>query len=155
MAQSQPRNEYEVKAMFIYNFSRYIQWDTADENEEFVIAVIGKTRITPFLTDFFREKKVNGKKARIVAVEQVDDLPPCHVLFIGAGMSKSLPELLERTSDQNVLTISETDGYAHNGVSINFIEQNRKIKFEINRNTLQNASLKASSHLLKLAILVE
>jgi len=147
--------EYNLKAAFIYNFTRFIEWDTLNNRGEFIIGVINSSPITVALEDLARTKTVNNKKIIIRHFYTAEEISECNILFISENSKISLREILDKTKSKNTLTISEQEGYAKQGTAINFIIVNSKLKFEANTKAINSAGLTASSQLLKLAEIVD
>lgn len=147
--------EYNLKAAFIYNFTRFIEWDTLNNREEFIIAVINSSPITEAFEEIARTKTVNNKKIIIRHFYTAEEIGECDILFIAENSKIPLQKILDKTKSKNTLTISEQDGYAKRGTAINFIIVNSKLKFEANTKAISSAGLTASAQLLKLAVIVE
>jgi hypothetical protein len=153
---AQNGGEANLKAVFIYNFTRYIEWDTsanADKNN-FVIAVIGSTPVSSALSEIARTNRVNNKRIIIRRYSKPEDVEECQILFIPKGLPFSLVSVLQRIR-RGTLTVSEEPGFAKQGTALNFVITNEKLKFEANLKALYLAGLKASSQLLKLATIVD
>jgi hypothetical protein len=149
----QQTTEYKLKAAFIYNFLQYIEWEPQSSNNEFVIAIVGSSPISQPLEDIARLKSGKDRKITIKYFNDADDIGACHILFIPETSPVPLNTILTKVP-KGALTVSERDGYALRGTAINFIIVNNKLKFESNLRALSAAGLKASSQLLKLAIIV-
>ena len=147
--------EYNLKAAFIYNFTRFIEWDTLNNRKEFIIGVVNSSPITESFEEIARTKTVNNKKIIIRHFYTAEEIGECDILFISENSKISLKEILDITKSRNTLTISEQEGYAKQGTAINFIVINAKLKFEANTKAINSAGLTASSQLLKLAVIVE
>lgn len=146
-----PEKESVLKAAFIYNFTKYIEW-SSDSRVEFTIAVIGNSPVFQSLTDMAVTKTAGGKKINVIRYENPDEIEDCNILFISSDNPYSISSILQHTH-QGTLTISESPGYARKGTCINFVIKDDKLKFEANVKSIFDAGLKASSQLLKLAIL--
>ena len=153
VAQTQEQ-EANLKAVFIYNFTRYIDWDTSGAENDFVIGVIGSSAVTGPLTEIAKTNTVKNKKIIIRHFSNPDEITPCNILFISANSSFPLSSILAKIN-KGTLTISEEAGYAEQGTAFNFVVVNDKLKFEANVKSINAAGLKASSQLLKLAIIVD
>ncbi|KAA9036364.1 YfiR family protein [Ginsengibacter hankyongi] len=145
--------DYKLKAAFIYNFTKYIDWGNANSGA-FSIGVIGNSPVYNSLQEIAKTKTVNNKRIVVFHFDDPDDIIPCHILFISANNSFSLSSVLARVS-KGTLTISEEPGFADFGTAFNFFVDNHKLKFEANINTLNEEGMKASSQLLKLATIVK
>lgn len=146
--------EYSVKAVFIYNFTKFIDWTSYNSGDEFIIGILETSPILNPLTEIAKTKKVNDKKIVIRQYNNLEDIGFCHILFIPQNSSISLDEILKKASTHGVLIISEKQEYCKKGTAINFVMINNKLKFEANVGVIKSAGLTASSQLLKLAIIV-
>jgi hypothetical protein len=155
LGQKDKASEYNLKAAFIYNFTRYIDWkNDADENE-FIIGIIGNSPINDPLGEIVKTETVDNKKIIIKRFNKPADISFCHILFISQNAAAGLEDILAKTTGKGMLVISEQDGYAELGTAINFVIINRKLKFEANVKAINSAGLTASSQLLKLAIIIK
>jgi len=146
--------EADLKAAFIYNFTKYIDWDSSGANNNFVIGIIGASPVSGPLREIASGKTVGGKRIIIRNFSSPDEITDCDVLFIPQDLPYPLETILDKTS-KGTLTISEEDGYAKKGTALNFVIRNDKLRFEANLRAMLSAGLKASSQLLKLAIIVD
>ena len=142
-----------LKAAFIYNFTKYIDWDLSNTNE-FTIGVLGSSSIYNSLLEISKTKTVNDKRIVILHFNKPEEITNCNILFISANSSHSLTPILAKVN-KGTLTISEEAGLAEEGTAFNFVVINDKLKFEANVKSINAAGLKASSQLLKLAIIVD
>ncbi|MCD6117631.1 YfiR family protein [bacterium] len=148
-------HEEKIKSVFIYNFTKYIQWSNNDTSNTFKIAFIGDSKIIIPLKEIAEKRTIGNKKIRIKHYHDIQDIDMCHILFISASEKGCLKNILQKVGHENILTISDSKGFADKGVAINLVVVADKIKFEINSSALKRAGLHVSSQLLKLAILVE
>lgn len=151
VSQAQKYNYYQI---FMYNFTRYIQWPSADQNASFVIGVLGNSEIVQELQNMAQIKKVNGHSISIAVYNSVDEIGNCQMLFIPEGKSKSMEDVLAKIGSQSTLIITEKPGLGAEGSGINFIVQDGKLRFELNKTATDRANLKVSGELSKLAILI-
>jgi hypothetical protein len=145
--------EASLKAVFIYNFTKYIDWDNNNE-PDFTIGIIGNSFVTQSLTEIARTNLVNNKRITIKRFNKPEEINHCDILFIPQKLPFSLESILDKV-DRGVLTVSEETGYARQGTAFNFVIVNDKLKFEANVKAIYSAGLKASSQLLKLATIVD
>ena len=144
--------EYNLKAAFVYNFTRYINWPYTPE-DEFIIGIVGESPIYEPLQEIARTKTVNDKKIIITSFNKPEDITACDIIYISKNNNIPLDSILIKTG-HGTLTISEENGYAERGTAFNFVLVKDKLRFESNIHALNSAGLKASSQLLKLAIIV-
>lgn len=142
--------EADLKAAFIYNFTKYIEWNTP-VSDNFIIGVLGPSPIYESLMDIAMLKKVNDKLIVVKHFYNPDDITYCNILFVAKNAASTPTDILDRVA-RGTLTISEETGFAAQGIAFNFVVNNEKLKFEVNTKSLNAAGLKASSQLLKLAI---
>jgi hypothetical protein len=145
--------EYNLKAAFVYNFTRYISWPATPENE-FTIGIIGSSPIYEPLLEIAKTKSINDKKIVIKTFNKPEDISFCDILYIPRNSGSPLNSILAKIGT-GTLTISEEEGSAQQGTAFNFVLVKDKLRFESNIRALNSARLKASSQLLKLAIIVE
>jgi len=148
--------EYPVKAAYIYNFVKFIEWPPALEGVQpgrIVIGVWGEGEQVRALKD------LNGKsaKGKVIEVRQVssrDQLTSCQVLFICASEEKQLKHILHQCNTLPILTISSLPGFAETGGDIGFFLADNKVRFSINLEATKQAGLAISARLLALARIV-
>jgi len=159
--ESQP-TEYQIKAAFLYNFAKFIEWPPeafAQKESPFVIGILGDN---PFGTDLEKavhNKTVNDRPLEVKECRSVTEATNCHILFISssekkpsASEKKRLSEIFAGLRGNSVLTVGETDGFTENGGMINFVQESNKIRFRISDDAAKAARLKISSKLLSLAV---
>jgi len=156
-AQSAKQREYEIKAAYLYNFIRYIDWpaDTLPPaGGRIIIGIVGDN---PFgaAIDPLNGKQIKGCTLAVKQIVDAKDLEQCQILFICASEKLRLAEIFGELKESKALTVGEIDGFAAKGGIINFIYERNKVRFEINPDTAKRAGLNVSSELLKLAKLVK
>lgn len=145
--------EATLKGAFIYNFTKYIDWNLYDNGNTFIIGIIGSSPVITALNEIAESNTVNGKKIDIRIFDYPDEIRFCHILFIPENIPFPLSSILAKMN-KGMLTISEEPGFARKGTAFNFVTENGKLKFESNLKALSKADIKAGSQLLKLAIIV-
>jgi hypothetical protein len=154
-AQADPPTEYEVKAAFIHNIAKFVEWPdkAASGPRELKLCILGKN---PFgsAIETLHNKTIGTMRWEVATVSPKDDLSSCRVLYISASESANLEQLLNSTKGRAVLTIGDTEGYAVRGVIINFYMEGNKVRFEINAHAIKQARLNISAQLLNLARIV-
>lgn len=153
-SQNQGEEEYVLKAAFLYNFTKYISWGPFINDNTFTIGILGDSPIDAPLQEIAKTRTVNDKKIIVMHFANTEQMAFCNVLYISKSASMPLAAILNKVT-VGTLTISETEGYAQQGTAFNFIIENAKLKFEANVRSINQAGLKASAQLLKLAKIVE
>lgn len=148
--------EYEVKAAYIYNFAKYVEWPSGtlqDRSKTIHVCVIGDDPFGPSLTAL-NGKRVGEKSVRIRRNTSLHDLQGCEILFISDSEEERLAQIVKTINGTLVLTIGDSEGFAGRGVMINFYLENNKVRFEINPKAALHAGLRISSNLLRIARIV-
>jgi hypothetical protein len=153
-ADEAPASEYQVKAAFIYNFAKFIEWPRRAEEGAFVITVLGEDPFGAILDDTLRGKTVNKQKIMIRRVARAEDIGDSRILFISDSEREKLPRILKQLARAAILTVGEMDHFAERGGIIRFKTDKQRIRLEINVVVAEQAQLRISSELLKLARIV-
>lgn len=151
---AEPSREYQVKAAFIYNFTQFVEWPAdsfADADAPLIVAVVGDDPFGGALQQAFAGKLVGTRRVVVRNLATVDQIGPCQLLFVPASQAASLPTILKRLNGAPTLTVGESDGFTADGGGICFYTENNKLRFEVNLDASEQARLKISSKLLKLA----
>lgn len=152
---TQPKaEEYKVKAVFVYNFTQFVEWNNPVDTNNFIIGVLGKSDIIKPLQEISKNKLVGNKKIKVVVFDRPGDISMCHILFIPGATSMSDIKL-SIEERENILIIAEAKNIKTGDADMNLIVVEDKIKFEINQKALEKKGLKFSSQLLKMAIIVQ
>lgn len=146
--------DYKYHPSYIYNFTKYIQWPSSYQSGDFIIAVLGESPIIEELERMAANKSVGAQKFVIKKYSSVADIDKCHMLFIPVSKSRDLSEALAAVGSQSTLVLTEKAGMASEGSGINFVLKEGRWKFELNKSATDKSSLKVSSELAKLAILI-
>lgn len=156
--QPETLKEYKVKAVFLFNFTRFVEWPTtsfATTDAPFVIGIVGKDPFGAYLDESVQEENVQGHPFAVRRFRSVDQVKQCHLLFINTSNKEDVSRVLEKLKDQPVLTVGDQQDFSRQGGMIGFITENGKIRLRINREAAKHADLTISSKLLKLAEIVE
>jgi hypothetical protein len=147
--------EYQIKAAFIYNFARFVDWPTqafADETSPMTVGVLGENVFGDNLQQAISGKTIKGHALQFRQFDSVTDATNCQVLFISSSEKSHLSKILARLRGTSVLTVSETDDFIGDGGMINLEIVDQKVRFEINNDAAKKAGLTISSKLLSLAV---
>ncbi|HDP67018.1 MAG TPA: YfiR family protein, partial [Candidatus Marinimicrobia bacterium] len=144
----------QLKAAFIYNFTKYISWPDASRLTSYKIGVLGDSEIFTPLRQIAEKKMINDKPIEVYHFRSLSDLRACQILFISPTVKEPIPDILGGLVNRTTLTIGDAPDLCRQGVMINFFLQSDMVKFELNPQRLEAAGFKISSQLLKLARLV-
>lgn len=153
-AQDAP-SEYRIKAAFLYNFAKFVEWPPqtfAGPTAPIIIGVLGENVFGGNLEQTLRGKTINSHPLQFRTFSSATEATNCQILFISPSEKGSLPKIFEDLHGACVLTVSETDHFTANGGMINFVLQENKIRFQINDAAAKKAGLQISSKLLSLAL---
>lgn len=145
--------EYEVKAAFVYNFTKFVEWPESafpGPDAPLSICVIGEDPFGGAL-DSLRAKTVKNRKVAVKRAGTAEEARGCHVLFIGPMQEDRADRILSSLKGAPVLLTGDVDRFVRRGGMIGFFMERHKVVFEINENAAKNAGLRISSQLLKLA----
>jgi hypothetical protein len=155
-AQEAPPTEYQLKAAFLLNFAKFVEWPPAafsDATSPIILGILGSNPFGDALERTIRDKTINNRPLVIKEFRSAAEATNCHLLFIGASEKARLPAVLKGLNEAkaSVLTVGETDRFTESGGMINFVRQGNKIRFQINEVAAKGVGLKISSKLLSLA----
>ncbi|MGA2222553.1 MAG: YfiR family protein [Verrucomicrobiia bacterium] len=156
-AETPALSEYQVKALFLFNFAKYVDWPPhafADDSAPIVIGLVGQDNFGDNFKQAITGKTINGRPVVVKHVSSEQEYKGCHILFISASEKSGLPEILNAVKDSPVLTVGETERFLAQTGMINFTKKENKIRLEINLGAVQRANLKISSKLLSVADVV-
>jgi len=154
LAQAEVLEEYQVKAAFLFQFTKFIEWPSEafpDANAPFSICVAGADPFGSTLNQLFHQKTVGQRRLELRRSAHGEDLQGCQILFISASERKRFPAILEKVKAAPVVTVSEDDRFIQSGGVINFILSDERVRFDINLNVAEGKGLKFSSRLLSVA----
>jgi hypothetical protein len=156
-AQQSWPSEYQVKAAYLYNFSKFVEWPastSAAAGDLFTICVIGRDPFGPILDTTVSGTTIAGKAVVPKRISNIQEVAGCRILFISLSEESHLRDILGATSKTGVLTVSEIADFSQRGGMIEFVLQENKVRFEVDPRSAEEAGLALSSELLKVAISV-
>jgi hypothetical protein len=149
--------EAKVKAAYIFNFTKFIDWpgdDTAPAGEPIRVCIVGSDPIRTILGEL-SNREVKGRPLKIVRIKDLSAIPPCHLLFISRSEVQQLPLILQRLQGTHVLTVSDIPQFGQRGGMISFFTEKERVKIEVNQRTIRQSGLKVSAKLLEIARVVQ
>jgi YfiR/HmsC-like len=156
-AQKPKVSEYQVKATYLYNFGRFVQWPpnaAAGKRDSFSICVLGQDPFGPSLDSTLAGETMDGKPLAVKRISTARDAGECRILFISSTEENHLKEILAALDESSILTVSDMPAFSRRGGMIQFILEGDKVRFEINLTKAETAKLTLSSELLKVATTV-
>lgn len=146
--------EYQIKAVFLFNFAQFVKWPPAafaHADEPFRIGILGDDPFDGFLDETVRDEKVNGHPVVIQRYSRAEEAKGCQVLFISRSESQRAENVLAGLKGKNILTVGDLEGFIKDGGVIRFLKEGNKIHFKINLQAAKRAHLSISSKVLRLA----
>lgn len=153
-AQEQTEDANLLKAAFIYNFAKFTRWPDevwAGEESPLNLCLAGSDSLTDAV-EMLEGKPVKEHRVSIKQISELQDLSPCHMLYIASSEGPHLDEILGSAQGKSILTISELSDFASAGGMIELIQQEGHTRFIINKQVANQHGLRFSSRLLSLAI---
>ena len=153
-------SEYLIKAGFIYNFAKFVEWPSAafsQADSPIVIGILGTDPFGNVLDRIVEDKKI-GPRGFVVRRykwgKDVKDLKDCKILFVSSSERAHIDEILQSVKGFPILTVGETPGFAERGGVIRFTLEDNRVRFEVNVDAAHQADLNISSRLLTLAKII-
>lgn len=152
-AQKAGATESQVKAAYLYNFGKFVRWQTdrIGSPQTLTICVLGKDPFGAVLDATVEGESIDGKKITVKRLSTIQDLTSCSILFIATSEESRLGPVLSAAQHQGLLTVSDIPHFAEHGGIIGFVMLQDKIRFEVNRSAAEQSHLTLSSELLKVA----
>ena len=144
--------EVDVKAAFLYNFTKFIAWPTLNApTEPFRLCIVSDDPLRRALERTIEGESVNGRPLQSVVPQTPEDARECQLLFVGHVEGERESRLLAAVRDAPVLTVSDATDFARRGGGIEFVREANRLRFDVNLPGAERAGIKVSSRLLKVA----
>jgi hypothetical protein len=142
--------EGKFKALFLFNFTKYIEWPPAYRQGDFVIGVYGNDNIVSHLETVASKMKVGSQSIIVRKYASVNEIGRCQILFLPQSKSTELNSIMNKLSSTNTLLVADKSGMVKQGSAISFFDDGGELKFEISKVNIEKAGLKVNSSLLVL-----
>ena len=153
-----PSREYQIKAVFLYNFVQFVEWPDAafsDAGAPLRIGVLGEDPFGPALDEAVQGETIRSRRLVVKRAQRLDELADCQLVFFAKSEAWQVSARRDDQADARpVLTVGETEDFARRGGVIAFYSEGKKVRFEINADLARRLGLKISSELLKLGKVV-
>lgn len=152
----QKPTDYQVEAIYLYNFGKFVQWpaNATEKNSEFAVCVLGQDPFGGALDAALAGATISGKHVIAKRISSAGESADCRILFLGSTEQGRLGKIIEAVEKQAVLTVSDIPEFSRRGGMIEFVMQESRVRFEVNLDAAQQAGLTLSSELLKVATTV-
>lgn len=148
--------EYQVKAAFLYNLVKFVEWpkkSLPDSSPTMNLCIAGEDQLGSVL-EAYEGEVVRNRKLLIKRVKELHQMHECHILYICESEHERLSEILRGLKGLSILTAGDKKDFAKKGVIINFYLEENKVRFEVNVDAANRARLIISSKPLKIARIV-
>jgi YfiR/HmsC-like len=153
-AQRSKPTDYQVKAAYLFNFGRFIEWPASAKGDSFTICILGQDPFGATLDAALANQTIDGKSVAAKRISTLQESSACQILFLSSSEEARLPKIVESLDKSAVLTVSDMPGFSQRGGMIQFILDGNKVRFEVNLTAAQSAGLNPSSELLRVATTV-
>lgn len=156
LAQNSRPTDYQVKAVYLINFARFVEWPDKGgaAQDPFTICILGRDPFGPTLDTTLGGERIAGRSVLLKRISSARESLNCRILFVSSTEENSLNRTVEATNKQATLTVSDMPQFADHGGMIQFVMQDNRVRFEVNLTAAQHAGLTLSSELLKVATVV-
>ncbi len=153
-AYSRDFSEYDVKAVYLYNFIDFMSWPIDNQSESKKICIFGTN---PFERALDELVKSENQKDRIVIdyPKKLEEIQDCHILFVGKAEEKRLKDISNRLKNQSVLIVSDISRFVYKGGMVGLITNSGRIKLEVNLKLVEEHGIKIDSNLLEISTIVD
>ena len=144
-----------LKAVYINNFIKYIEWPEEDKKGNFVVGVLGSNAVLNSELQKTAEnnnKKPENRKIEIMYLSGAVEATKCHIVYILPDNSPQLNDVISKLKNKSTLIVTEKPGMTELGAGINFVIVENKLKFELNKQNIENHKLKVASALVNFAV---
>ncbi len=147
---AQGPSEYQVKAAFLFNFAKFVDWPADAPGESFCIGILGSDPFGPLIDQTLAGKTLGGRAVVVRRFSRPEDAFACQIVFL-ASPATSLKPALKRFENRAVLTVGDAPAFCQSGGIVGFEVVDQRIRFAVNLEAADRAQLKLSSKLLSLA----
>jgi len=148
-AQAQQASEYQVEAAYLYNFGKFTSWD--DTPPQITICVLGRNPFDNALVNTVRGEQINGHAVTVKHVFSAAEASKCQIVFVSDSERGNVGTVIGALADRPVLTVSDMPNFVDRGGIVQFVQQDRRIRFVVNLDAAQRAHVRLSSELLRVA----
>lgn len=153
---SQPESsrESKIKAGYLFNFAKFVEWPASDPKsttDTIVIGIIGADPLGDYLDEAVQGKDIEGKSVTVKRFEAVEEITACHILFISASHRGNADEILESMRETSTLLVGANEDLFERGCHLSFVIKENKVKFKVNKSAAERVGLKLSSKILRVA----
>jgi hypothetical protein len=149
-------DEYTLKALFVYNFTKHIDWPpSVSATNRFVICVTGKSEIKEKLQATLKGRRILDKTVEIKEISKPEEAEGAQILYISKGRMETAQPFIDDLCNKPVVIITEDRNMIQKGSCINLIQKDGKLRFELSETNLRNKGIRVSNQLSGLALVTK
>jgi len=143
--------EYEVKAAYLYNFAKFVEWPAVSGRDTFVVGILGRDPFGALLDNAVAGKNVGGRRLTVRRCATLEDVAGVDMLFIASSEASRVADVLKHVQGTPTLTVGETDGFVGRGGMVGFRVMDEVVRFDVDLDQSTRAGLRVSSQLVRVA----
>jgi hypothetical protein len=144
--------EYAVKAGYLYNFAKFVDWPASEAMSEMTVCIYGKSALQGFLEEAVRGKLVHGLPISVRRLDpSTEDWGQCRLIFFSGAQAKGIETVLSRLQSRPIVTVGECEAFVKRGGMIGLFVERGQVRFNVNLTAVAAAHLEISSRLVELA----
>ena len=160
LAQETAAREYQVKAVFLHHFTRFVDWPPPPDGsipaaKPFVVGVLGQDPFGSVLDEVTAGETVRDSPIEVRRLDSIENVSECDLLFVSRSEQSHLPDIFAQLAGRPVLTLGDSENFAQRGGMIGFITRNNRVHLQINLTAARAAGFSINSNLLRAATIVE
>jgi hypothetical protein len=150
--------EYKIKAGYLFNFAKYVEWPEKTlpaTNSPVIIGLLADDPAAVIIEQQLQGKLANGHPLSVKLLVDLTGVSVCHIFFVSRAQKERTEDLLARLPTTPVLLVGEVDQFAHRGGMLNFIRKDEAFRLEVNLEAAEKAGLRVTSKLASIATIVK
>jgi hypothetical protein len=146
--------ETKFVALYLYNFTKYIDWPEEHKKGDFVIGVVGNNQVYSELVQIAEGKPVGNQTIVVKNFRSIEEVTGCHILYLSESHSRRVDQAIGKINGSAPLVVTQQEGATLHGSAINFVIRNETMKFELKKTNATKFGLRLHSRLDNLAIVI-
>lgn len=147
--------ETKFIALYLYNFTKYIDWPEEQKKGEFIIGVVGSNQVFNELLQLAQGKPVGTQTITVKNFRNLEEISNCHIMFLSENQSRRVDQVVAKFGKSSPLLVTQLEGATLYGAAINFVIRDETMKFELKKSNATKYGLRVHSRLDNLAIVID
>ncbi len=152
-----PTAEYQIKAVFLFNFAQFVEWPASafsGPSSPLVIGILGDDPFGPYLDELLKDERVGARPLQVRRYQRIDEVDTCHVLYVSRSEHAQLDKIMAMLGRRAILTIGDDETFSRSGGMIRLVKDGGRIRLRINLESAKACGLTISSKIIRPATLV-